>query len=56
MNNNYKESNDYESRWGFYLVSEVLNGRVAMVALVIIILLETFTKSTLLNILSTLIT
>nr|QWK42490.1 hypothetical protein [Macrocystis pyrifera]WKF19449.1 hypothetical protein Ycf17 [Macrocystis sp.] len=55
MNNNYKESNDYESRWGFYLVSEVLNGRVAMVALVIIILLETFTKSTLLNILSTLI-
>ena len=54
-NNNYKKSNDYESRWGFYLVSEVLNGRVAMVALVIIILLEVLTKKTLLNLLSTLI-
>jgi len=55
MNNNFKESNDYQSRWGFYLVSEVLNGRVAMVALVIIILLEVFTKRTLLSVLSTLI-
>nr|YP_009182628.1 hypothetical protein LEIZ173 [Undaria pinnatifida]AKG50053.1 hypothetical protein LEIZ173 [Undaria pinnatifida]UXC96964.1 hypothetical protein ycf17 [Undaria pinnatifida]UXC97102.1 hypothetical protein ycf17 [Undaria pinnatifida]UXC97240.1 hypothetical protein ycf17 [Undaria pinnatifida] len=55
MNNNYKQSNDYESRWGFYLVSEVLNGRVAMIALVIIILLEVFTKRTLLDLLSNLI-
>nr|QWK43483.1 hypothetical protein [Egregia menziesii] len=55
MNNNYKKSNDYESRWGFYLVSEVLNGRVAMVALVIIIVLEIFTKKTLLDVLSSLI-
>nr|QWK41777.1 hypothetical protein [Akkesiphycus lubricus] len=55
MNDNFKKSNDYQSRWGFYLVSETLNGRVAMIALVIIILLEAFTKKTLLDIVSTFI-
>lgn len=44
--------NDYKSRWGFYLKSEILNGRVAMVALVIILLIELLTKQTLLNLMS----
>nr|YP_011005396.1 hypothetical protein V2475_pgp020 [Chorda asiatica]QWK43199.1 hypothetical protein [Chorda asiatica]WAM62259.1 hypothetical protein [Chorda asiatica] len=54
MNKNFKESNDYQSRWGFYLANEILNGRVAMFALVIIILLEIYTKKTLFYLLSTL--
>lgn len=44
--------NDYKSRWGFYLKSEILNGRVAMIALVIILLIEILTKQTLLNLMS----
>ena len=51
MVKNSKDSTDYPSRWGFYLRSEILNGRVAMVALVIIIVLETYTRKTLLSIL-----
>lgn len=44
--------NDYQSRWGFYLKSEILNGRLAMVALVIILLIEILTKQTLLKLMS----
>ncbi|CAN0361420.1 unnamed protein product [Pylaiella littoralis] len=49
MNQNF---NDYKSRWGFYLKSEILNGRLAMVALIIILLLEFLTKQTLFNLMS----
>jgi len=28
MDKNFKKSDDYQSRWGFYLKSEILNGRV----------------------------
>ena len=52
INNIDKNSNDYEARWGFYLKSEILNGRVAMVALIIILVIEIFTKQTLLSLLS----
>lgn len=52
MDKNFKNSNDYQSRWGFYLKSEILNGRVAMIALIIIIIIETLTKQTLINLLS----
>ena len=52
MDNNFKNSNDYQSRWGFYLKSEILNGRVAMIALIIILLVEIWTKQTLLDLLS----
>lgn len=52
MDKNFKKSNDYESRWGFYLKSEILNGRLAMVALIIILLIEILTKQTLLNLMS----
>ena len=52
MDKNFKKSNDYQSRWGFYLKSEILNGRVAMVALIIIVLIELLTKQTLINLLS----
>nr|YP_011005952.1 hypothetical protein V2483_pgp020 [Desmarestia aculeata]WAM62956.1 hypothetical protein [Desmarestia aculeata] len=51
MVKNSKNSTDYPSRWGFYLRSEILNGRVAMIALIIIIVLETYTRKTLLSIL-----
>ncbi len=37
------------SRLGFYLTNEIINGRIAMVALVVIILIEIFTRKTLLN-------
>nr|YP_009694363.1 hypothetical protein Scana_136 [Hapterophycus canaliculatus]AXU40779.1 hypothetical protein Scana_136 [Hapterophycus canaliculatus] len=47
-----KNSNDYEARWGFYLKSEILNGRVAMIALIIILVIEVFTKQTLFNLMS----
>nr|YP_010922943.1 hypothetical protein Ycf17 [Colpomenia sinuosa]WJZ45259.1 hypothetical protein Ycf17 [Colpomenia sinuosa] len=47
-----KNSNEYEARWGFYLKSEILNGRVAMVALILILVIEIFTKQTLLSLLS----
>lgn len=49
MNQNF---NDYKSRWGFYLKSEILNGRLAMVALIIILFLEFLTKQTLFNLMS----
>nr|YP_009730864.1 hypothetical protein Coka_136 [Cladosiphon okamuranus]QAY81100.1 hypothetical protein Coka_136 [Cladosiphon okamuranus] len=52
MDKNFKDSVDYESRWGFYLKSEILNGRVAMIALIIILIIETLTKQTLINLLS----
>lgn len=52
MDKNFKNSNDYQSRWGFYLKSEILNGRVAMIALVIILVIEVLTKKTLINLLS----
>nr|YP_009505280.1 hypothetical protein Petal_135 [Endarachne binghamiae]AXC47235.1 hypothetical protein Petal_135 [Endarachne binghamiae] len=47
-----KNSNDYEARWGFYLKSEILNGRVAMVALILILVIEVVTKQTLFNLIS----
>lgn len=56
MNKKFNNSNDYQSRWGFYLSSEVLNGRVAMIALILIIIVEIFTKQTLINIISTIFT
>ena len=46
MDKSYKKSNDYPARWGFYLVNESLKGRVAMVALMVIIPLEILTKKT----------
>lgn len=49
MQTNFDED---KSRWGFYLKSEILNGRVAMVALIIILLIELVTKQTLINLLS----
>lgn len=52
MDKNFRNSNDYQSRWGFYLKSEILNGRVAMIALIIILVIEILTKQTLINLLS----
>lgn len=52
IDNMDKNSNDYEARWGFYLKSEIINGRVAMVALILILVIELFTKQTLFNLLS----
>nr|YP_011007640.1 hypothetical protein V2497_pgp020 [Syringoderma abyssicola]WAM65069.1 hypothetical protein [Syringoderma abyssicola] len=49
----YKNLNDYQSpKWGFYLLSEILNGRIAMFALFIIISIEVYTKTPLINQLS----
>lgn len=40
----------YESpKWGFFLISEVLNGRIAMFAFPIIILIEILTKHSFLD-------
>nr|YP_009327083.1 hypothetical protein [Pleurocladia lacustris]ANS57638.1 hypothetical protein [Pleurocladia lacustris]ANS57782.1 hypothetical protein [Pleurocladia lacustris] len=52
MEKNFNEYDEYESRWGFYVKSEILNGRVAMIALILILLFEAFTKQTLLNLVS----
>lgn len=46
---NYNNSIDYKIRWGFYLKNEILNGRGAMILLIIIILLEIFTHKTIVN-------
>nr|YP_011007360.1 hypothetical protein V2495_pgp020 [Scytothamnus australis]WAM64789.1 hypothetical protein [Scytothamnus australis] len=46
---NSTKSDDYPARWGFYLSNEVLNGRVAMSALVIIMMIELITRKTLLD-------
>nr|QWK41921.1 hypothetical protein [Protohalopteris sp.] len=52
MQKDFKNLNEYQSpRWGFYLVSEILNGRIAMLALLIIILIEIYTKKTLIGLL-----
>ncbi len=52
MDKNLKKSDEYQSRWGFYLKSEILNGRVAMIALIVILFVEILTKQTLLKLLS----
>ena len=52
MYKNSKTPNDYQTRWGFYSPSEIINGRVAMIFLILIILIEFFTQKTLLNIIS----
>nr|YP_011007500.1 hypothetical protein V2496_pgp019 [Sporochnus bolleanus]WAM64929.1 hypothetical protein [Sporochnus bolleanus] len=44
----------YSSKKGFYVQNEIINGRVAMISLFLIILIELFTGKTLLNILSSL--
>lgn len=50
MQKDFKNINEYQSpRWGFYFFSEILNGRVAMLALLIITLIELYTKKTLLG-------
>nr|YP_011007079.1 hypothetical protein V2492_pgp020 [Phaeostrophion irregulare]WAM64366.1 hypothetical protein [Phaeostrophion irregulare] len=46
-----KLNESQQVKWGFYLFSEVLNGRLAMVALPIIIIIEILTKKTITNIL-----
>ncbi|CAN0324840.1 unnamed protein product [Ascophyllum nodosum] len=46
---NYNNSIEYKMRWGFYLKNEILNGRGAMIFLIIIILLEIFTHKTIIN-------
>ncbi|CAL8412584.1 unnamed protein product [Dictyota dichotoma] len=37
-------------KWGFYTSSEVVNGRLAMLALIIIIIIEILTKESILKI------
>lgn len=37
-------------KWGFYPVSELINGRLAMLALVIIIIIEILTRQSILKI------
>nr|YP_011005673.1 hypothetical protein V2479_pgp019 [Cutleria multifida]WAM62677.1 hypothetical protein [Cutleria multifida] len=54
MDKNYKKSTESQSRWGFYSSNEILNGRLAMILLILIIIIETFTQKTLLNIISSL--
>lgn len=45
--------NKYQSpRWGFYLISEILNGRVAMIALPLIIIIELFSRKPLVTLIS----
>lgn len=47
---------DYQPpKWGFYLFSEIINGRLAMIAIVIVLCLEIFTKKSLLMLLQDLI-
>ena len=51
--NNY---NEYEPpKWGFYLFSEIINGRIAMIGLLIIVFLEIITKKNLIVTLSSLV-
>lgn len=40
-----------EPKWGFYSTSEILNGRIAMIALIILVLVEVFTKKSIFTIL-----
>lgn len=47
MNSNYKNYRKYTLRWGFYLENEILNGRGAMILLMLILILEIFTQKTL---------
>lgn len=37
-------------KWGFHPISELVNGRVAMLALIIIIIIEILTKQSILKI------
>lgn len=51
INENKKyDFNKYQSpKWGFYLTSEILNGRLAMIALPVIVMIELFSKKPLIN-------
>lgn len=40
-----------EPKWGFYFTSEIINGRIAMVALIILVILEICTKKSIFTIL-----
>ncbi|CAL8412703.1 unnamed protein product [Sargassum natans] len=53
MNNNYnyKNSTKYKFRWGFYLENEILNGRGAMILLIIIMIIEGSTHKTIIDLL-----
>ena len=45
--------NQYESpRWGFYNYSEIINGRVAMIALLFIVFYEVISKKTIISLIS----
>ncbi|CAM9091166.1 unnamed protein product [Sphacelaria rigidula] len=46
-NEEYDFNKNQSPRWGFYLVSEILNGRVAMIALPLIIIIELFSRKSL---------
>lgn len=46
----------YQSpRWGFYLINEILNGRLAMIGLPIIIVIELFSRKPLVTLITTLL-
>nr|YP_011005115.1 hypothetical protein V2471_pgp019 [Analipus japonicus]WAM61978.1 hypothetical protein [Analipus japonicus] len=49
-----KKFNEYSPRWGFYSISEILNGRGAMVLLIVIIIIEILTQRTIIDLLLTL--
>ena len=51
MNNNYDYKNliEHKFRWGFYLENEILNGRGAMILLLLIIMMEIFTHKTIIS-------
>lgn len=40
-----------EPKWGFYITSEIINGRIAMIALVLLIIVEILTKKSIFAIL-----
>lgn len=47
-----KDENTYEApKWGFHLISEIINGRLAMTALSIILIVEILTKESIIKIL-----
>nr|YP_009455884.1 hypothetical protein [Dictyopteris divaricata]YP_010205389.1 hypothetical protein LK366_pgp002 [Grateloupia livida]AQZ25100.1 hypothetical protein [Dictyopteris divaricata]UAV85958.1 hypothetical protein [Grateloupia livida] len=52
MESDEKSINIYEPpKWGFHLISEVVNGRLAMIALFTILTIEIITKQSIFKIL-----
>ncbi|CAM9089920.1 unnamed protein product [Discosporangium mesarthrocarpum] len=56
MNINSTSFDDFQSKkWGFHKINEILHGRIAMLALIVIIIIESFTKKNLINLIQVII-